>query len=182
MGYGLEDEMLPILAKAFPTAFFPRGRGCKPLRVGLFEALDATLPPEIDRPRLRLYLAIYTKQPRYLRELTPGAVRIGLNGRPAGRVSAKEAASASARLQPQSAKFGRPLSKTPGARSPASVPVLPSAPQEAFRLDLSDPEAARRTKAAQAKAQKVIVVVKKRKAGQFRPCKMHEFAASCSTR
>ncbi len=96
---GLEAEMLPVLVKTFPNAFFTLGRRSRPLRVGILHELDAALPPEINRARLKLYLGIYTRQPGYLRELTPGAVRIGLNGSPAGRVSAKEAASAAARLQ-----------------------------------------------------------------------------------
>src|SRR5271166_934374 len=95
----LEAEMLPILVKTFPRVFFPSGRACRPLRVGIFEDLDAALPAEIDRARLKAFLGLYTGQPRYLRELKPGVVRIGLNGRTAGRVSLKEAASAAARLK-----------------------------------------------------------------------------------
>src|SRR5262249_11895231 len=141
MAFALEDEILPILVKAFPKAFFPRDRSCLPLRIGVFEALDSALPTEIDRLRLRLYLGIYTKQSRYLRELTLGAIRIGLDGRPAGRVSAKEATSAAARLQKsEGSKFGAPVAK-------------PSVPFQAFALEL----------ARRAEPQRVVVVLKKRK-------------------
>src|SRR5215470_20201508 len=95
----LEAEILHVLVKTFPSVFFPSGRSCRPLRVGIFEDLDPVLPPEIDRARLKLCLGLYTRQPSYLRELKPGAIRIGLHGRPAGRVSPKEAASAAACLQ-----------------------------------------------------------------------------------
>jgi sRNA-binding protein len=87
-----------------------------------------------------------------LRELTPGAARFDLNGRPAGSVSAKEAASAAARLQkPQGARFGLPGH-------------VPQAVKLTRRLAFADPaEAARRKNAVEAKPQKVIVVLKKRK-------------------
>lgn len=166
MAYGLEDEMLPVLVRAFPKAFFPRGQNCMPLRVGIFEALDAALPPEIDRSRLKLYLGIYTKQPRYLRELIKGATRIDLNGKPAGRVSAKEAASAAARLQKlQGLKLGQPMPKAAGALSPPSAAPAPPAVNRPRRQDLADLTAPAWSRdAVQAKPQKVVVVVKKRKA------------------
>jgi sRNA-binding protein len=150
MAIALEDEMLPILVKAFPKAFFPQGRNCLPLRLGIFEALDAALPPGIDRSRLKLYLGIYTKQPRYLRELIQGAVRIDLNGSPTGRVSAKQATSAAGRLRKaQGKKFGPPMAKP-------AVPAQASAP--AITPDQRSVELPRR-----GVPQKLIVVLKKRK-------------------
>jgi ProP effector len=162
----LEADMLPVLVMAFPKAFFPIGRSCRPLRAGIFEDLNAALPPEIDRLRLSHYLGIYTRQPRYLRELTRGAARIDLNGKPAGRVSANEAASAAARIQELHLKPQRPAPvasfstsarltapptvTTPGqvAFSPARTLALPSRSQKS---------------AAQKAHQKVIVVLKRKK-------------------
>ena len=150
MAIALEDEMLPILVKAFPKAFFPRGRSCLPLRIGIFEALDAALSPEIDRSRLKLFLGIYTKQPRYLRELIKGAVRIDLNGSPAGRVSAKQAMSAAARLQKaQDPKFGPPMAKL-AMPSQTSAPAMPPDQRALERPRRGAP-------------QTVIVVLRKRK-------------------
>jgi sRNA-binding protein len=87
---GLEAGILPVLVKCFPRAFFPSGRVCRPLRIGIFEDLNAVLPLEIDRAELKACLGLYTGQPGYLRELKPGAIRIGLNGRATGRVSPRE--------------------------------------------------------------------------------------------
>ncbi len=171
---GLEAEMMPILVKTFPRAFFPSGRGCQPLRIGIFEDLNTVLPPAIDRARLKLYLGLYTGQPSYLRELKPGAIRIGLNGRGAGRVSPKEAASAEARLQKlHGLESGLPAAKA-SASCPASAPQISPAPLTAtphggainplktpFRTGFA--EALPRKKGAQQGQQKVIVVVKRRK-------------------
>jgi sRNA-binding protein len=172
MTEGLEAEMLLILVKTFPRAFFPSSRSCRPLRVGIFEDLNAVLPPEIDRARLKLYLGLYTGQPSYLRELKSGAIRISLNGRAAGRVSPKEAASAAVRLQRlQGLENGLPLAKA-GASCPASAsqisPTPPAATRHAidprrtpFRTDLA--EALPRKKSTQPAQQRVVVVVKRRK-------------------
>ncbi len=171
---GLEAEMLPILVKSFPRAFFPSGRSCRPLRVGIFDDLTAALPPEIDRARLKLYLGLYTAQPRYLCELKPGAIRIGLNGCAAGRVSTKQAESAAARLQklrslevgPASAEAGSSSPASAAQTSPASLMRTPHSGainqlRTPFRTDLT--EGLPRKKGAQPAQQRVIVVVKRRR-------------------
>ena len=171
---GLEAEMLPVFVKSFPRAFFPSGLGCRPLRIGIFEDLDAALPLEIDRARLKAYLGLYTGQPGYLRELKPGAIRIGLNGRVAGRVSPKEAASAAARLQKLHGLENAPPAGIGSPSCPASALQISRAPLTATpRADAIDPprtplrtdlaEALTRKKGAQPGQQKVIVVVKRRK-------------------
>jgi ProQ/FINO family len=173
----LEAQMLPVLVKAFPKAFFSRGLSCRPLRVGIFGDLDAVLPREIDRLRLKHYLGIYTKQPAYLRELTEGAARIDLNGRQAGRVSAKEAASAAARLQLlQAPKIEPHFRDATRASCPVSAPFIPPAPPLANRSPAAGAvkpmrapglaglaEALGRKETAQAEQPQVIVVLKKRK-------------------
>jgi sRNA-binding protein len=149
--------MLPLLVKAFPKTFFPRGLSCRPLRVGIFGDLDAVLPGEIDRRRLKHYLGIYTAQPGYLLELKEGATRIDLNGRQAGRVGAKEAASAAARLQVPQAQKIKPDLRAAATRTscPVSAPIA---------LGLADVAGAvGRKKAAQAEHRQVIVVLKKKK-------------------
>ncbi len=173
---GLEAEMLPVLVKTFPKAFFAHGRNRRPLRVGIFEELNAALPPEIDRQRLRLYLGIYTRQPSYLRELTPGAIRIDLSGYPAGGVSAKEAASAATRLQklhdpdigPQGLKAAEASCPESACSIMPAPPPATTSPAAAVRPRRASnfaqiAEALRQKKAPEAEPQKVIVVLKKNK-------------------
>jgi ProP effector len=118
----LEDEILPVLILNFPRAFFARGKSCRPLRCGVYDDLDGALPPEVDRKKLRSYLAAYTRFNRYLRELVPGATRIGLNGEPAGVVSEQEAAQAREALE-------RRLSQQP-VKPVKQQPAEPPKPSE----------------------------------------------------
>jgi sRNA-binding protein len=164
--------MLHILAKTFPRAFFPSGRSCRPLRVGIFEDLDPVLPLEIDRARLKLCLGYYTGRHSYLRELKPGAIRIGLHGRPAGRVSPKEAANAATRLQKlHSPENGLPVA-TASASYRASAPQISPTPLTVRPHTINPrrtPVQAElvvtplRMRGAQPAQQRVIVVVKRRK-------------------
>jgi hypothetical protein len=168
----LEAELLPILVKTFPRAFFPSGRGCRPLRVGIFEDLDAVLPANIDRARLKASLGIYTGQPSYLRELKTDAIRIGLNGRAAGRVSPQEASSAAERLQKldETGLSAAKASPSCPASAPQILPALLMAtpnngaiiPQRMpFRPGLTDTLS--RKMGAPTGQPKVVVVVKKRR-------------------
>lgn len=169
---GLEAEILRILITTFPRAFFPSGQNCRPLRVGIFDDLDPVLPPEIDRTRLKLCLGHYTGQPNYLRELKPGAIRIGLDGRAAGRVSLKDAASAATRLQKLlGTENGSPVAKA-SASYPASAPRLTPAPLTAPPQTVNPQrtlvhavlaETRLKEKTIQSGPQRVIVVVKRRK-------------------
>jgi hypothetical protein len=171
---GLEAGILPVLVKCFPRAFFPSGRVCRPLRIGIFEDLNAVLPLEIDRAELKACLGLYTGQPGYLRELKPGAIRVGLNGRATGRVSPKEAASAAARLQKLHGLEKAPPAADASPCCSASAPQISPAPPAAtphggainplgtpFRTGLG--EALPGKKGAQTGQQKIIVVVKRRK-------------------
>ncbi len=167
---GLEAEMLPVLVKTFPKAFFAHGRNRRPLRVGIFEELNAALPPEIDRQRLRPYLGIYTRQPSYLRELTPGAIRIDLSGCPAGRVSAKEAASAATHpdIGPQGLKAAEASCPESACSIMPAPPPATASPAAAVRPRRASnfaqiAEALRQKKAPESEPQKVTVVLKKNK-------------------
>jgi sRNA-binding protein len=184
---GLEAEILRILITAFPRAFFPSGRNCRPLRVGIFEDLHAMLPPEIDRTRLKLYLGHYTGQPSYLHELKPGAIRIGLDGRAAGRVSLKDAASAAARLQKLlGPENGSPIANA-SASNPASAPRLTPTPLTGTPRTVNPQrtpvhavlaETLLKEKSVRSRPQRVIVVVKRRKIPGRQPIAAAAIAAN----
>jgi ProP effector len=122
----IEDEILPVLVLQFPRAFFPRGKSCRPLRIGIGDELDAALPVGIDRKRLRVYLGFYTKLTWYLRELTPGATRIDLNGAPAGTVSEEDALNARRILEDRWNRNQQPVQPrnylNPALTAPRAVP------------------------------------------------------------
>jgi sRNA-binding protein len=75
-------------------AKFPRFAGADaPLRVGIHRDVCAALP-ELSEKDVGRALKFHTSKTRYLRCCTEGSRRIGLNGEPAGTVSATEAAHA----------------------------------------------------------------------------------------
>ena len=83
-----------LLAAHFPACFVPKGAPTKqPLKIGIYRDIRARLP-ELAARRLTAALNDYTKGAKYWTALVEGAVRIDLDGNPAGEVSADEAAHA----------------------------------------------------------------------------------------
>ena len=70
-------------------------------------------------------LAVYTRRVMYLRSLVAGAVRVDLDGKPAGKVSAPEAEHAAARLTGilESRKAAAVAAKGGVVRLPAPSPT-----------------------------------------------------------
>lgn len=98
------DVVRPVLVERFPLAFMPAGMPKKPLKIGIREDLEASMP-DFQRFELRLALADYCGGPTYLRSLVAGATRIDLAGLPAGTVDAAEAEFAATKLRQMLAKY-----------------------------------------------------------------------------
>jgi hypothetical protein len=82
------------LRQRFPLAFNGDGdRDPRPLKVGIHRDLRKRAP-DLDGALLRQVLKAYCGGPRYLAALVAGAVRIDLDGEPAGAVTAEEEARA----------------------------------------------------------------------------------------
>jgi ProP effector len=88
------DETISKLAQLYPRTFFVYEQRRRPLVIGVHNALVAHIP----QPALCNALRHYTGNNFYLRALQAGAVRIDLQGQPAGTVTAAEAAQAQLRL------------------------------------------------------------------------------------
>jgi ProP effector len=108
------DATIDALCERFPRAFFRKGAKRRPLKLGFHIDLAAALKGEINSRDVRAALKMYTASPWYRRALTVGAVRIDLNGDPAGEVSPAHAAFAQ-----------RMLSKQPPAPSPKPAATGP---------------------------------------------------------
>jgi len=76
-----------------------RGRW-KPLAIGIRQAIADRAPDLAGPPRWRLHQALwrYCSRPEYMAGLVQGAVRIDLDGKPLGVVTATEAANAREQL------------------------------------------------------------------------------------
>jgi ProP effector len=119
------------------------------MHADLLAALDGTVEPR----DLKSALAGYTSNARYLRALSAGASRIGLDGKPAGTVAPEVEAVAKARLA-EVAKATATRQKVLAQAVPTS-PIEPAAenprPPAPKRLSLADlREAGRRRRGAAA--------------------------------
>jgi ProP effector len=92
------DAVITLLCENFPQTFSRRGQHPRPLKVGVYADALATLGGAIQPRDLRSALRAYTSRAGYLRALTAGAPRIGIEGEPAGAVTPDEELVAKARL------------------------------------------------------------------------------------
>ena len=144
--------VIELLCERFPQTFSRRGP--KPLKVGVYADLLAALDGMVEPRDLKSALAGYTSSARYLRTLSAGASRIGLDGKPAGTVAPEVEAVAKGRLAELAkatavrAKVAPTKGPEPAARTPTAENPKPPAPK---RLSLADlREAGRRRRGAAA--------------------------------
>ena len=87
-----------ILAERFPLAFFPRHFTKKPLKVGIDRDAKARCPDLLFTDIARA-IKDYVSGPKYWLAMVEGAVRVDLDGSPAGTVGDAAAAYAAKRLR-----------------------------------------------------------------------------------
>lgn len=97
-------EFIAPLLERFPACF--DWQDPKPLKIGINQDLlgSGALGEGCDAKALRRMLAGYCARPRYLKTLKEGAVRVDLQGHPAGAVSAADADNARERLAARAAR------------------------------------------------------------------------------
>jgi sRNA-binding protein len=83
---------IELLAETFPACFKIYERRRRPLKVGIHHELLVALDGAIKPEELSVALAVYTKNKNYHAGLVAGAIRIGLDGLPAGTVTPEQAA------------------------------------------------------------------------------------------
>ncbi|KGK42964.1 DNA competence protein [Nitrincola sp. A-D6] len=84
-----------LLMDAYPEVF-SRDQ-VRPLKIGIQE--DLVADDKVSRTKIKRALASYVRSPQYLRSFQEGAERVGLDGQPAGNVTAEEAEHAKGKLQ-----------------------------------------------------------------------------------
>ena len=130
---GKHTRRLTDLATRYPRAFaLEKYRPHRPLKVGVAADILACCP-DLDRRKLGVALAAYTRRVMYLRGLVAGAARVDLDGNVCGEVSAGDAEHAAAilasrearRIAAAEAKGAARVARqtaTTAAESPASAP------------------------------------------------------------
>jgi len=113
------------LAAQFPGVFAMRSKDRRPLAIGIQDEL-LKVDTGLSANQLRNAMASYCTSIGYLRQMLEGAARIGLDGRPAGVVTAAEAEDAAKRLaEHMTGTAKRPPQKPVDAASePVQTPRL----------------------------------------------------------
>jgi ProP effector len=91
-------ETIEFLASTWPSSFRVKPGERVPLKVGIGRDLAAAVAGAITDEEISVAMRVYVGNKRYLKALREGAVRIDLDGKPAGVVTAKEAAYARTRI------------------------------------------------------------------------------------
>ncbi|QIW16547.1 RNA chaperone ProQ [Pasteurellaceae bacterium RH1A] len=100
-------EAIAYLVQKFPLCFSLEGEA-KPLKIGLFQDLATALENEdISKTTLRQALRVYTMGWRYLAACQADAVRVDLEGNPAGVVDAQQAEHAAQSLAEAKAAYAQ---------------------------------------------------------------------------
>jgi ProP effector len=126
------QAVLELLAETWPAVFSIYEDRRYPLKIGIRDEILAALDGAITAPELSLALRCYVANKVYRSRLTAGAVRIGLDGQPAGIVKPEQ-------IPPP------PPSPSPSPLPPAPAPAPPSpspSPSPPPRLSLADLRAA----------------------------------------
>jgi ProP effector len=123
---------ITLLVELFPRTFFVHEAKRRPLKIGIAADLIARINGAIRPHELTGALAAYTRNAGYLRSMRTGAARVGLDGTPAGAVTAEEAARAAEQL---GTKLLRNAARKKAKPVPAPVPTA-AGPRRVTLTDL----------------------------------------------
>ena len=119
----LVQMTLDLLRTRYPQCF--NSEDPRPLKVGISRDLRDALPEEVSSPiHLHDVLAVYVGHPQYLERVKAGAVRIDLEGNPAGVVQPDEAEYAAKRLERLA--VANAAASPPSPPKPSPAPSAPS--------------------------------------------------------
>ncbi|GLT19283.1 RNA chaperone ProQ [Vibrio zhanjiangensis] len=98
-------EVIAYIAECFPKCFTLEGEA-KPLKIGIFQDLADRLTddPKVSKTQIRAALRQYTSSWRYLHGVKSGAVRVDLDGNPAGELEEEHVEHAKTALAESKAK------------------------------------------------------------------------------
>jgi ProP effector len=122
-----KPSLIVALAERFPLAFLVKQR--RPLKVGVCKDIIAAWP-DIDAEQLSRALGWYANGVGYLANLKEGTARIGLDGAPAGVVTAAEAEGARARLKALFKRRGKQAKAAAPKGGPRAANAAPGGKKE----------------------------------------------------
>ena len=146
--------VIELLCDRFPQTFSRRSP--QPLKVGVYADALAALGDTVQLRDLKSALGAYTSNARYLRALSAGACRVGLDGKPAGTVTPEDEAVAKKRLAESVNETAPQVKVAPARQAAPEVPAVrpaaenekPAAPKRLSLADLREAGRRRRETAA----------------------------------
>ncbi len=111
------EQSRTFLRTTYPALF--NSANPPPLKVGIHRDL-LERHPELDVPGLKRALTLHCRSPRYQRKLVAGAVRVDLDGKPDGSVTAEQAARALEMLEARQKPTPEPIAPPPPEPTPPS--------------------------------------------------------------
>lgn len=118
-------ELIAYLSELFPACFISSGEA-RPLKIGIFQDLAARLAddPRVSKTLLRSALRQYTSSWRYLHGLRPGALRVDLDGNPAGELTEEHVTHAKSALKDSKDKVFASRRKAPNKPAKPKKPKV----------------------------------------------------------
>jgi ProP effector len=121
------EAVIEALAGLFPKCIFVYERHRRPLKVGIHRDIMAAIGGAITPRELSAALSFYVTNAAYCKHLYAGAVRIDLDGEPAGEVTPGQALPVRHKA--------KAVETTPAIPTPVKPPEQPQGPR---RLGLAD--------------------------------------------
>ena len=115
-------DVIALLAERWPHCFSVYERRRRPLKLGIHLEILAALDGVITAHELSIALRSYVHNEGYLRACRDGVDRIGLDGAPTGKVSARDAKGSAAILAYRAAKRQQTKKETPSAPAVVAGP------------------------------------------------------------
>ncbi len=105
--------VLDLLTETWPACFSIYERRRKPLKIGIHRDILAVLDGAVTPAELSRALRCYVANKVYRERLIAGAVRVGLDGKPAGEVTAEQVPSPTSRQAASAPTLSPPPSPSP---------------------------------------------------------------------
>jgi ProP effector len=121
--------ILELLAERFPACFSVYENRRRPLAVGIHAEILVALDGALAAADLGLALRVYTSNAVYRSKLRAGAVRIGLDGEPAGVVTPEQ------QVPPKIERKSQPAINKQKTQEP---PPKPAPPKKGFRSPICE--------------------------------------------
>jgi sRNA-binding protein len=133
------EKLIADFAARWPYCFSVYEKRRRPLAIGIHEQIISALDGVASRREIKLALAFYTRNLKYLAALKAGVARIGLDGQPTGVVTAKEERPDVPRLIKARRRKGKPVRQTPKPANPTLSPSQLASPTQPHPVNADKP-------------------------------------------